>query len=160
MLPIYLDYNATTPIDPEVAAAMLPFMVNAFGNPSSTHWYGLQGRRAVEEARAQVAALLGCHPDEILFTSGGSEANNLALKGFSLAHREQGNHLIVSAVEHPAVMEVARHLVSRGFELTILPVDGYGMVSPADVAAALRPDTLLVSVMHANNEVGTIEPIA
>ena len=160
MLPIYLDYNATTPIDPEVAAAMLPFMVNAFGNPSSTHWYGLQGRRAVEMARAQVAALLGCHPDEILFTSGGSEANNLALKGYCLAHRERGNHLIVSAVEHPAVMEVARHLVSRGFELTILPVDGYGMVSPADVAAALRPDTLLVSVMHANNEVGTIEPIA
>ncbi len=160
MLPIYLDYNATTPIDPEVAAVMLPFMVSTFGNPSSTHWYGLQGRRAVEEARAGVASLLGGHPDEILFTSGGSEANNLALKGYCLAHRGQGNHLIVSAVEHPAVMEVARHLTARGFELSILPVDRYGMVSPADLAAALRPETLLVSVMHANNEVGTVEPIA
>ncbi len=160
MLPIYLDYNATTPIDPEVAAAMLPYMVTGFGNPSSTHWFGLQSKKAVEEARAQVAALLGCHADEIIFTSGGSEANNLAIKGCCLQHRDKGNHLIISAVEHPAVVQVAAHLQTLGFELTILPVDGYGMVSPRDLEAALGKETLLVSVMHANNEVGTIEPIA
>ena len=160
MLPIYLDYNATTPIDLEVAAAMLPYMVTGFGNPSSTHWFGLQSKKAVEEARAQVAALLGCHADEIIFTSGGSEANNLAIKGCCLQHRDKGTHLIISAVEHPAVVQVAAHLQTLGFELTILPVDGYGMVSPRDLEAALGKETLLVSVMHANNEVGTIEPIA
>ncbi len=160
MLPVYLDYNATTPIDPEVAAAMLPFLVTAFGNPSSTHWFGLQTKKAVEEARRQVADLLGCHTDEILFTSGGSEANNLAIKGFCLAHRDRGSHLIISAVEHPAVVQVAAHLATLGFAVTTLPVDRYGMVSPRDLESALQPETLVVSVMHANNEVGTIEPIA
>ncbi|HPR89695.1 MAG TPA: selenide, water dikinase SelD, partial [bacterium] len=160
MLPIYLDYNATTPIDPEVAAAMLPCLVTAFGNPSSTHWYGVQAKAAVEQARREVAGLIGAYADEILFTSGGSEANNLAIKGYCLAHRERGRHLIISAVEHPAVVEVAAHLASLGFEVTTLPVDAQAMVDPAALAAALREDTLLVSVMHANNEVGTIEPIA
>ncbi len=160
MLPIYLDYNATTPIDPEVAAAMLPFLSDVFGNPSSTHWYGLQAKQAVEGARRQVADLLGCSADEIIFTSGGSEANNLAIKGYCLAHRDRGDHLIISAVEHPAVMEVANFLRSQGFRITVLPVDGKGLVSPRDLEAALDAGTLLVSVMHANNEVGTIEPIA
>ncbi|NLP09844.1 selenide, water dikinase SelD, partial [bacterium] len=160
MQPIYLDYNATTPIHAEVAAAMLPCMVTLFGNPSSTHWFGVQSKKAVEQARAEVADLLGCRADEILFTSGGSEANNLAIKGYCLAHRRRGSHLIISAVEHPAVMEVAAHLGTLGFEVTTLPVDRYGLVAPRDLEAALRPDTLLVSVMHANNEVGTIEPIA
>jgi cysteine desulfurase NifS/selenium donor protein len=160
MLPIYLDYNATTPIDPEVAAAMLPYIVTAFGNPSSTHWFGLQTKKGVEEARQEVAGLLGAHPDEIIFTSGGSEANNLAIKGYCLAHRERGDHLIISAVEHPAVKEVALHLKTLGFRVTILPVDRFGRVAPAALAAALEEKTLLVSIMHANNEVGTIEPIA
>ncbi len=160
MLPIYLDYNATTPIDPEVTAAMLPYMVTVFGNPSSTHWFGLQSKKAVEIARQQVADLLGCHADEIFFTSGGSEANNLAIKGYCLAHRHQGRHLIISAVEHPAVREVAEHLTTCGFTVSLLPVDRYAMVSAKDLRAALQPDTLLVSVMHANNEVGAIEPIA
>ncbi len=160
MLPIYLDYNATTPIDPEVAAAMLSPLVTTFGNPSSAHWYGVQAKQAVEQARGRVAALLGCHGDEIIFTSGGSEANNLAIKGYCLAHRDRGDHLILSAIEHPAVMEVAAALRSQGFRVTVLPVDGQGLVSPRDLEAALAPETLLVSIMHANNEVGTIEPVA
>ncbi len=160
MLPIYLDYNATTPIDPEVAAAMLPYLSDVFGNPSSTHWYGMRAKQSVESARRRVAELLGCSADEIIFTSGGSEANNLAIKGYCLAHRDRGDHLIISAVEHPAVMEVADFLRNQGFRITVLPVDGQGFVSPRDLEAALDAGTLLVSVMHANNEVGTIEPIA
>jgi len=160
MIPIYLDYNATTPVDPEVAAAMLPYLQAQFGNPSSAHWYGAQAKRAVEEARRQVATLIGCQTDEIVFTSGGSEANNLAIKGYCQAHADRGRHLIVSAIEHPAVMEVARYLEGHGWSLSILPVDAAGMVDPEDLRRALRPDTILVSVMHANNEVGTIQPIA
>jgi len=160
MKTIYLDYNATTPIAREVAEAMAPFLYEHFGNPSSSHPYGVVTKRAVETARAQVAALLGCQPVELAFTSGGTESNNYALKGAALARRSRGNHIITSAVEHPAVIEVCKWLETQGFRLTILPVDAYGMLDPADLEAAITPETILVSVMHANNEVGTIQPVA
>jgi len=158
--PVYLDYNATTPIDRRVAEAMVPYLYEHFGNPSSAHPYGVQAKRAVESARAQVAALLGCQIAEIVFTSGGSESNNSAIKGVAAAYRERGNHIITSAVEHPAVLEPCRYLESQGYRVTVLPVDEYGMVNPADVERAITPDTILVTIMHANNEVGTIQPIA
>ena len=157
--PIYLDYNATTPVAPEVAAAMRPWIDEHFGNPSSSHAYGLRARQAVAAARDQVAALIGAHADEIVFTGSATEANNLALLGVARA-LPQKRHLIVSAVEHPAVMQPALHLRQLGWEVTILPVDATGRVAVAAVEAALRPDTALISVMHANNEVGTIQPIA
>ena len=160
MDPIYLDYNATTPIAREVAEAMAPYLYEHFGNPSSSHPYGVATKRAIEAARAQVAALLGCQPAEIVFTSGGTESNNYAIRGVARAHRQRGNHAITSAIEHPAVIEVCRWLETQGFRVTVLPVDGSGLVDPADLEQALTPDTLLVTVMHANNEVGTIEPIA
>ena len=158
--PIYLDYNATTPIDRRVAEAMLPYLYEHFGNPSSSHPYGVEARRAVEHARAQVAALLGCRPAEIIFTSGGSESNNTAIKGVAAAYRERGSHIITSAIEHPAVLEPCRWLESQGYHITYLPVDEYGMVDPADVERAITPETILVTIMHANNEVGTVQPIA
>jgi len=158
--PIYLDYNATTPIDRRVAEAMVPYLYEHFGNPSSAHPYGVDAKRAVERARAQVATLLGCQPAEIIFTSGGSESNNSAIKGVAAAYRERGNHVITSAVEHPAVLEPCRWLESQGYRVTVLPVDEYGTVDPADVERAITPDTVLVTIMHANNEVGTIQPIA
>ncbi len=157
---IYLDYNATTPIDPEAVRAMCPYLEEHFGNPSSSHPYGVQARRAVETARAQVADLLGCRPGEVVFTSGGSESNNMAIKGVVRAYRARGQHLITSAVEHPAVTKVCRYLEAEGYRLTVLPVDAYGLVDPADVERAIRPDTILLSLMHANNEVGTIQPLA
>jgi len=160
MTPIYLDYNATTPIAREVAEAMVPYLYEHFGNPSSSHPYGVATKRAVEAARAQVAALLGCQPAEVIFTSGGTESNNYAIKGVALAHRERGNHIITSAVEHPAVVEVCHWLETQGFRITVLPVDEFGLVNPADLERAITPNTLLVTVMHANNEVGTIQPIA
>jgi cysteine desulfurase len=160
MKPIYLDYNATTPIAREVAEAMAPYLYEYFGNPSSTHPYGVATKRAVEAARAQVAGLLGCQPGEAIFTSGGTESNNYAIKGVALAHRDRGNHIITSAVEHPAVVEVCGWLETQGFRVTVLPVDSYGLVAPADLEEAMTPGTLLVTVMHANNEVGTIQPIA
>lgn len=160
MKPIYLDYNATTPLDPEVAAAMQPYLVEYFGNPSSSHWYGQQTKKAVETARQQVAALLQCHPHEVIFTSGGSEANNHAIKGVAFAHRERGTHLITTTIEHPAVTEVCRYLETQGFQVTYVPVDGAGMVDMSALKAAIRPETILITVMHANNEVGTIQPIA
>jgi len=160
MKPIYIDYNATTPIAPEVAEAMLPYLHERFGNPSSSHLYGWETRQAVESARAQVAALLGCLPGELIFTSGGTESNNYALKGVALARREQGNQIITSAVEHPAVTEVCHWLASQGFRITVLPVDEHGRVDPADLEQAISSDTLLVTVMQANNEVGTIQPLA
>ena len=160
MDPIYLDYNATTPIAREVAEAMAPYLYEHFGNPSSSHPYGVATKRAIEAARAQVAALLGCQPAEIVFTSGGTESNNYAIRGVARAYRQRGNHVITSAIEHPAVIEVCRWLETQGFRVTVLPVDGSGLVDPADLEQALMPDTLLVTVMHANNEVGTIEPIA
>ncbi|MCB9089867.1 MAG: cysteine desulfurase [Calditrichae bacterium] len=157
--PIYLDYNATTPVDPEVAAVMLPYLQEHFGNPSSSHPYGRRTKAALETARGQVAALLQCRPEEIVFTSGGSESNNYAIKGAAFANRARGNHIITSAVEHPAVTEVCRYLAGQGFTVTYLPVDADGRVSPEMLAAAIRPETTLVSIMHANNEVGTIQPI-
>jgi cysteine desulfurase len=158
--PIYLDYNATTPIEPRVAQAMTPYLYEHFGNPSSAHPYGTRAKQAIETARAQVAAVLGCSPIEIVFTSGGSEANNMAIKGVASAYREQGLHIITSAIEHPAVLEPCRYLESHGYRLTVLPVDGYGRVDPAEVQRAITPETILVSIMHANNEVGTIQRIA
>ncbi len=157
--PIYLDYNATTPIDPHVRDVMIPFLDQHFGNPSSSHWYGVQTKKAVEKARSQVANALGCDADEIIFTSGGSESNNLAIKGYAMAHRQQGRHIITSAVEHPAVMNVCAYLKENGFRVTIVPVDEFGMVNPEDIEQAVDSDTVLITIMHANNEVGTIQPI-
>jgi cysteine desulfurase len=158
---IYLDHNATTPIAPEVLDAMRPYLKDRFGNPSSAHRYGTVAHGAVERARAQVAALLGCEPDSVVFTASGSEADNLAIKGVAFARLGQGEHLITSAIEHPAVLGACRYLERRfGYRLTILPVDGSGTVDPEDVRRAIEPGTVLVSVMHANNEVGTLEPIA
>jgi cysteine desulfurase len=156
---IYLDYNASTPIDPAVAAAMKPFLDDQYGNPSSGHWAANAAKAAVERSRVQVAALLGCESDEIIFTSGGSEANNLALKGIFWAHRDRGDHIITSRIEHPAIIEPCRFLERLGARVTYLPVDGTGLVDPDDLRRAITPRTILVSVMHANNEVGTIEPI-
>ncbi|HEY7125650.1 MAG TPA: cysteine desulfurase family protein [Ktedonobacterales bacterium] len=159
--PIYLDYNATTPLDPAVVAAMRPYLEQHFGNPSSGHAYGHAAKEAVERARAQVAGLLGCAPDEVIFTSGGSESDNQAIKGVAFARREQGNHLITTQIEHPAILNVCRYLEARhGFRVTYLPVDDAGRVDPAQVEAALTPQTILITIMHANNEIGTLEPIA
>ncbi len=160
MAPIYLDYNATTPIDPRVADAMLPFLRKDFGNPSSGHAFGVTTKQAVENARRQVADMLGCGVDEVIFTSGGTESNNYAIKGVAHAYRSKGNHIITSAVEHPAVTEVCRYLEENGYRITTLPVDEYGLVDPAQVEKAITPQTILITIMHANNEVGTIEPIA
>lgn len=160
MKPIYLDYNATTPVDPGVVEAMLPYLRDHFGNPSSSHLYGTQAQAGVTQARGQVADLLGCAPDEVVFTGGGSESDNLAIKGVAEAYRERGNHLITSQVEHPAVLNACRYLERHGFQVTYLPVDNHGMVNPDDVAQAITPQTILITIMHANNEVGTIQPIA
>ncbi len=158
--PIYLDYNATTPIDPRVAEAMLPFINEHFGNPSSSHIFGTEAKKAVEQARKQVADLLHAEIDEIIFTSGGSESNNYAIKGAAIANRHKGNHIITSAVEHPAVIEVCRYLETKGFKVSYVPVDEYGLVDVAEVQKAITPQTILISIMHANNEVGTIQPIS
>ena len=158
--PIYLDYNGTTPHAPEVIDAMLPFLHTEFGNPSSSHAYGLRPKQAVIESRAKVAKILGCAPSEVLFTSGGTESNNHALKSVGGVRYAKGNHIITSSIEHPAILEVCRFLEEHGFEATALPVDEYGLVNPSDVEAAIRPDTIMISIMHANNEVGTVQPIA
>jgi cysteine desulfurase len=157
--PISLDYNATTPIDPAVVDAMEPYLRDHFGNPSSDHIYGYRARSAVQTAREQLAALLGAAPEEVVFSGGGSEANNLAIKGVAYARRARGNHLITSAVEHPAVAGPLRFLERQGFQVTTLPVDQDGRVNPAQIAAAITDQTILVSIMHANNEVGTLQPI-
>jgi cysteine desulfurase len=159
MKPIYLDYNATTPIDPEVAEAMSPYLFERFGNPSSSHWYGVQTKKAVEKARDQVANLLNCRPDEVVFTGGGSESNNYAIKGAAFANRDKGNHLITSSIEHPAVIEVCKYLEEKDFQVTYLPVDRLGQVDPRAVEKVITSNTVLISIMHANNEVGTIQPI-
>jgi cysteine desulfurase len=157
---IYLDYNASTPIAPGVAAVMQRMLDDGFGNPSSSHWAGRPARAAVETGRGQVAALLGCAPEEIVFTSGGSESNNLALKGLFFAGKQSRAHIITTQIEHPAIVEPCRFLERLGARITWLPVDGTGRVNPEDLRRAITPDTLLVSIMHANNEVGTIQPIA
>jgi len=156
----YLDYAATTPTHPEVVKAMLPYFAESFGNPSSIYSYGQEAKEAIENARAQVARLIGARSDEIVFTSGGTEADNFALKGIAFANEARCNHIITSTLEHHAVLESAKFLEQRGFRVTYLPVDKYGLVDPSDVKKAITSETSLVSVMHANNEVGTIEPIA
>jgi cysteine desulfurase len=158
--PIYLDYNATTPHDPEVIDAMRPFLEKEFGNPSSSHWYGTRPKKAVMEARRRVASLLNCEAEEIVFTSGGTESNNHAVKGVAMACREKGNHIITSQIEHPAILEVCAYLEKIGYEVTYLPVDEHGMVRVSDVSDAITSKTILITIMHANNEVGTIQPIA
>lgn len=156
---IYLDYNATTPVDPRVRRAMLPYLMEHFGNPSSGYVYGKCAREAVEQAREQVAALIGAEAGEIVFTSGGSESDNHAITGAALASKK-GKHIITSRIEHPAVINTCRYLEQRlGFSVTYLPVDEYGLLSPKGVLDAITGDTVLISVMHANNEVGTIEPV-
>jgi len=158
--PIYLDHNATTPVDPEVAEAMLPFLQEHFGNPSSAHWYGTQTKLAVQKARQQVAELLGCYPDEVIFTSGGSESNNMAIKGVAYALQDKGRHIITSQVEHPAVINPCKWLEKQGFTVTYVAVDKYGLVDPEKVRNAITPQTILITIMQANNEVGTIQPIS
>jgi len=158
-LPIYLDYNATTPVDPLVADAIEPYLRQHFGNPSSTHIYGRNAHQAIERARQQVAQLIGAHADEIVFTGCATEANNLAIRGAARALRDKGRHLITSAVEHPAVEQPFQRLGDDGWEVTVIPVDSYGQVDPARLSDALREDTILVSIMHANNEVGTLQPV-
>ncbi|MCP4395950.1 MAG: selenide, water dikinase SelD [bacterium] len=160
MKAIYLDYNATTPIAPEVAEAMLPYLQEHFGNPSSSHCYGVQTKKAIELARKQVANLLHCEPDEIVFTSGGSEANNYAIKGYAFANQNRGDHIITSQIEHPAVLEVCRYLERQGFSVSYVPVDEYGMVDVDTIRKEITLQTILITIMHANNEVGTIQPIA
>jgi cysteine desulfurase len=159
--PIYLDYNATTPVDPAVLDAMLPFLKERFGNPSSAHAYGKVAHDAVEAARAQVAALIGAEPDEIVFTGGGSEASNLAIKGVCFAHglRPSDVHIITTAVEHPATAKPIEFLRTLGAAVTVLPVDRFGLIDPDDVKRAITSRTRLVSIMHSNNEVGTLMPI-
>jgi len=160
MPPIYLDYNATTPILKEVVAAMRPYLTDLFGNPSSSHWYGHQTKNAINKAREQVASLLDCQTDEIVFTSGGSESNNLAIKGVAFANKEKGNHIITSQIEHPAVSEVCAYLKKLGFEVSLIPVSGHGVIDLLALQKAVKPTTILISVMQANNEVGTVQPIS
>jgi cysteine desulfurase len=158
--PIYLDYNATTPVDPAVVEAMLPYLSHHFGNPSSTHHYGQAAHQAVNAARSQVAQLLGCMPAEIIFTGGGSESDNLAIRGAALAQRNHGDHIITQETEHPGVLKTCRALAQlHGFRVTYLPVDETGRVNPEDVEAAIGEKTVLITIMHANNETGTLQPI-
>ncbi len=156
---IYLDHAATTPTHPEVVQAMLPFFGESFGNPSSLHFFGQESRASVDEAREKIASLIGAGSEEIVFTSGGTEADNLALKGVALANRQRGNHIITTAIEHHAVLRSCHCLEEQGFLVSYLPVDAYGLVDPDEVRKAVRPGTILVSIMHANNEVGTVQPV-
>jgi cysteine desulfurase len=157
---IYLDYAATTPAHPEVVKAMLPYFTDSFGNPSSIYGCGQDAKEATEAARASVAALIGARDDEIVFTSGGTESDNTALKGIAYASEGKGNHIITSAIEHHAILETGHFLETQGLKVTFLPVDEQGMVDPDDVRRAITDKTLIVSIMHANNEIGTIQPIA
>ncbi|WP_163536274.1 cysteine desulfurase family protein [Gracilibacillus sp. YIM 98692] len=156
---IYLDYNASTPIAPEVVEAMQPLLKDYYGNPSALHWAGKPVKALLQRAREQVAALISCSPNEIIFTSGGSESNNLALKGYYFKNRVKGNHIVTSTVEHPAILNPCKFLEQLGAKVTYVGVDQYGRVDPADVEEALTDDTILISIMHSNNEVGTIQPI-
>jgi cysteine desulfurase len=156
----YLDHAATTPVHPDVVKAMLPYFSKFPGNPSSIHSTGTEARAAIEGAREKVATLIGSEKDAIVFTSGGTEADNFAIKGIAYANEAKGNHIITTSIEHPAVLESCRFLQGRGFDVTFLPVDSYGLVDTEDIKRAITDKTILISVMHANNEVGTIEPIA
>ncbi|MEW5814812.1 MAG: cysteine desulfurase family protein [Spirochaetota bacterium] len=156
---IYLDYNATTPIDPDVVEAMLPYLREHFGNPSSGHRFGVETRNAVEKAREQLAELLGCRSQEVVFTGGGSESDNLAIKGIAYTCKGKGNHIITSKIEHPAVSNTCKFLERNGYTVSYLPVDACGMVQTDDVRNAIRKETILITIMHANNEVGTIQPL-
>jgi len=156
----YLDNAATTPMLPQVLEAMLPFLKEAYGNPQSLHDWGDEAREAIEEGRSQVATLIGGQPEEVIFTGSGTEANNFAIKGLAQAQQSKGKHVVISAIEHFSVLHSAKTLEKWGFEVTLVPVDGYGLVDPEEVAKGMRENTILVSVMHANGEVGTIEPIA
>ena len=158
--PIYMDYAATTPTDQRVVEAMLPCFGDIFGNPSSLHGFGQDARAAIEEARAKIASFIGAKPAEVVFTSGGTESDNFAIKGVAWANHKKGDHIITSAIEHHAVLESCRFLEKEGFKVTCLPVDSDGLVDPAEVAKAITDRTVLISIMHANNEIGTIEPIA
>ena len=160
MSTVYVDHVAAMPLDPKVFEAMLPYFKQFYGNPSSIHEDGEKSREAVEEARGKVARLIGSQEEEIYFTSCGTESNNLALKGIAWAHQARGKEIIISSVEHFSIMHAANALEKAGFHLTRLPVDQYGLVDPAAVERAITPQTILISVMHANPEVGTIEPIA
>ncbi len=157
---IYLDYAATTPTHPDVVKAMLPYFAESFGNPSSLHSYGQEAKDAVERARAKVASLIGAKVEEIVFTGSGTEADNFALNGVALSRKSKGSHIITSSIEHHAVLETCKFLEQQGFSVTYLPVDGHGLVDPADVRKAITEKTILISIMHANNECGTIEPVA
>src|SRR5437899_5255845 len=159
-LPIYMDNHATTRTDPRVVEAMLPYFSEHFGNANSVHSFGQRAAEAVDEARARIASLIGAASKEIVFTSGATESNNLALKGAAAMHRRQGNHVVTTQIEHRAVLDPCRRLERDGFRVTYVPVDRFGQVSPQDVADALTPETILVSVMLANNEVGTLQPVA
>jgi cysteine desulfurase len=156
---IYMDHSATTPVAPEVLEAMLPYFSEKFGNASSLHGYGLEAREALEDSREKVARLLGANTEEIIFTSGGTESDNLALKGIARRSKEKGRHIITSSVEHPAILETCRNLQKEGFGVTCLPVTSEGLVDLSVLESAIRPDTILISVMHANNEIGTIQPL-
>jgi len=156
----YFDYAATTPTDPKVLEAMQPFFCDIFDNPSSLHSYGQRARKAVEESRSKVASFLGAKQDEIIFTSGGTESNNSALCGVAYANKKKGNHIITSAIEHHAILEPAKLLEKQGFKVSYVWVDENGMVNPQDIEAAITDETILISIMHANNEIGTIQPIA
>jgi len=160
MKPIYLDHAATTPTDPAVVEAMLPFFTEVYGNPSSMHAFGQEAKRAIEAARDRIASFLGAKTEEIIFTSGGTESNNFVLKGVAGAAGKKGNHLITSVIEHHAILESCHYLEKQGFQVTYLPVDRFGLVNPDDVTKAITDKTILLSIMHANNEIGTIEPIA
>jgi len=157
---IYLDYAATTPADTEVVKAMSPYFTDRFGNPSSIHSFGQEGKAAIEEARGKIASLLGARQEEIIFTSGGTESNNFTIKGVVYANSSKGNHIITSSIEHPCMIESCKFLEKNGFKVTYLPVDKDGLINPEDVKKAITPETILISIMHANNEIGTIEPIA
>jgi cysteine desulfurase len=156
---IYLDSNATTPVRPEVVAAMLPVFTEDYGNPSSIHWYGQHAKALMDDARVQVARLINADTSEIVFVSGGTEADNLAIRGIAEAQKSKGRHIITSSIEHHAVLHTARDLEKQGYEVTWIGVSSDGLVNPEDVRRAIRPDTILISIMHANNEIGTIQPI-
>ena len=159
MMKVYLDHNATAPLDPQVLEAMMPYLREEFGNASSIHQWGRRARAALEDSRAKIATLLGAEKDCVVFTGGGTEADNLAIKGVAWANQEKGKHIVTSTVEHHAVLHTCEFLAKQGFEITFLPVDGKGRLDPEDLRKAIRPDTILITLMHANNETGILSPL-